>query len=150
MSARRFRLEAVLRVRRIQEEAERGVLRRAHAARDQARLGEEEALQYYGRVPQTLGQSGLGEFMAERASAQRAAEALGLRRSAVAESELTVAEARRCWTEAASRVSMLERLEDRHRRAHEAARDRREVLAVEELATARSARSTSDSGGHRP
>lgn len=150
VSSGRFRLEAVLRVRRIQEDSERGALRRAHSARELARASEEEARLHYGQLPQTLGYSGLDEFLAERARAGRAAEALALRGLAVRSAEQAVDERRRRWSDAAARVSMLERLEDRHRRAREAEIDRREVQAVEELASVRFLRAQAVEEAKRP
>lgn len=140
MSRPRFRLDAVLRVRRLQEESARAALRLANADRSAAARAEEEARQDYARTPQPLGPSCLDDFLAQRATAERAAQAVSLRGAATGRADEAVSERRNGWMEAAARLSVMERLEERRRAEHRAELERREVAAAEEITTARALR----------
>jgi flagellar protein FliJ len=136
MSAYRFRLESVLRVRRLQEE-------RARAEMALARLAEQDATarltRCRGKLDAASGQGGPGS---DAADWQRRRDRLDRLAGAVAASqwaEVHAAELHRnrleSWGRAALDVAALERLDDRHRAEHRSAEERREQQEQDEVGT---------------
>lgn len=133
----RFRLEQVLRVRRLQEEQARGELADARRRLDGSSARLRQALEaYQARMDERL-QAPTGEALVERD--RRAALARGVTAARVAEANalLTFRTSLDQWQEAARRVQGLERLDERHRSEHEIELDRAEQVVVDDLAAAR-------------
>lgn len=134
MSRRPSRLEAVLRVRRIQEEHRQADHSRALAAEAAAAQDCEAALRGYEAGAGQAGTVPVAAFVAERALAAARADALG---AAEVRHALAVGDrerARALLTEASTRTSALERLVERAERQR--ARDQ---LAADQRAAEESA-----------
>jgi flagellar export protein FliJ len=136
----RFRLEQVLRVRRIQEDMARGALmlanREARAAADQvnARIAE------YAAASRPSGAQTYEAFNRMQARLDNAAGAITMAR-AVYQQALEVVEGRRAeWAAAQQRVAALERLEERRRDEYAIEFRRAEDRLVDDLVVARHAR----------
>lgn len=138
MSRYRFRLETVLRVRRVEEDHAKRVLLGANTAlraaierRDRARA-RYRAFADGGRDVRTIDQLHVERLQAglladEMASAQRAANAVAN----------DAALARVQWSTAARRVAILERLNERRRAEHAERELRAEHAFVDDIVTAR-------------
>ena len=143
MSAFRFRLGRVLRVRRATEEIERGHLAEAEAsARLREATAEERAASRDGAVETLRGEQTQAAIDATRVLvAQDAAERLACLEQAaraLARTARDAAESRRAvWRDARAGVLGLERLEDRDRARFRAERDLREERTLEEVAARR-------------
>jgi flagellar export protein FliJ len=132
-----FRLEPVLRVRRIEEDLAVAALAASQreAAAAEARLA--NRLESYRSRSRPLGIQTLATFAADRALAETAAASVvaagAVRRSALEH----VDEKRHAWSQAAARVSALERLDDRKRDEHAHEAQREADLEVDDLVTSR-------------
>ncbi len=136
----RFRLEQVLRVRRLQEDIARGALMAAnHAAREAAdRLN--QRIDDYAAVGRPSGAQTYDAFNRMQFRLDNAAGAITIARAEYRQA-LDVVEARRAeWTAARQRVAALERLEARRRDEHEVEARRAEDRLVDDLVVARHAR----------
>ncbi len=136
----RFRLEHVLRVRRVQEDIARGALMAAqHAAREAAdRLN--ARIEEYGAASRPNGAQTYDAFNRMQFRLDNAAAAITVARAEYHQS-LDVVEARRAdWTAARQRVAALERLETRRRDEHAIEVRRAEDRLVDDLVVARYAR----------
>jgi flagellar export protein FliJ len=127
MKRNRFRLETVLRVRRIQEDVELGRLGAAQRAAEAAHAEEEQCFDRY-RVGVNVAVPALGvdAFLATRAQVERLGDGALVANALANAADEHVTERHADWSVAAQRVSGLERLEERHRDGHRA-----EVLADE-------------------
>ena len=136
----RFRLEHVLRVRRVQEDIARGALMAAqHAARESAdRLN--ARIEEYGAVARPTGAQSYDSFNRMQSRLDNAAGAITVARADYRQM-LELVEARRAeWTAASQRVAALERLETRRRDEHAIEVRRDEDRLVDDLVVARYAR----------
>ena len=136
MSARRDRLGSVLRIRRLQEEAQRGrlLLAQAEVTSASAVVARRQA-SYDGLAPQADDRA--GAFLAERSHRTARAQAV-----LVAQGEQQAAGdralvAKHAWTEAAREVDGVERLVERGRVAQVAELLRVEQEQIDEAAMAR-------------
>jgi hypothetical protein len=142
----RKRLQAVLRVRTLQERGARGELavrRQAHQRAEQAEARTWEQLATVvvdgDTVDRVLAMS------AVRTAGSLAAE----RQHETTEASAAHAQAARDeWVVAARRVEALERLGDRLREADEAEEERKQILEIDDLVLARRGRDGRDPGAH--
>lgn len=137
MTARRFRLATVLRVRQAQEDEARAELLRANLRLRAARDEQERTALRYRTVPTSAGAVPRAVFVREQAVSSLAASTLAAAGQRVARAADEVAGAHVAWSRAAQRVEALERLAQR--RVEEALADeaRAEASAVDDLVTAR-------------
>jgi flagellar FliJ protein len=139
MTAARFPLAGVLRVRRILEQRAHGEAARTRAkaatAADHAADLDAE-LDSRSVLPADRGVTVAATLVARRSLAEDAALAHGLAAAARATADASAAE----LATARQRAATVERLEERWRADRAAARSRAEVTAADELATSRHAR----------
>ena len=148
MKRYRFRLEAVLRARRAQEDMARQELARANRALQQANEGFESELARYRSVPVPTGEVDLATELGERLGRELAATAVheaDLRRE---DNAVAAAVQQAAWREAAQRVAALERLDARRRADHELEVARAVAAEVDDIVTSRFA--PPQHAGHRP
>ena len=137
MKRYRFRLESVLRVRRLQEDVARGALAEATAAVTVAETNVTSALAWLERLRTQPVPSGPGAWESHRRVQLAAADELAARG---AELDLALAERRArqaALAEARTRVRALERLDERRRAEHELEAARQDERVVDDLVTAR-------------
>jgi flagellar export protein FliJ len=137
MSRRTFRLEAVLRVRRAQEETARAVLSRENARLVQAKAQRERCARRYRELPVSAGAVSESVFRREAATSDLAAATLLEANDALSLAEAEAAVALRAWRDAAQRVQALERLEARRLEEVLAEEARHETMTTDELVTSR-------------
>lgn len=130
-----FRLATVLRVRQLEEEASRTRLLEAGRAVSRARTLEDEAREHYEAIPTRLGLVNAEEFHRDRQVHNLAAAAVRARVSDVGAAVAEVDRQRESWTQAAAKVTVLQRLDERRRGEHRLAMDREEGTVLDELAT---------------
>jgi flagellar export protein FliJ len=109
----RFRLETVLRVRRIQEDQARARLLNANAAAQKAETVVVERRARYDALDRPSGVQVEPEFERTLSTLDFAAGAIDLAREQHIESLAVVAQKRSEWSDASMRVAALERLEAR-------------------------------------
>jgi flagellar export protein FliJ len=131
-----FSLEAVLRVRRAQEEAAGFALAHANQQRQKAMVALQEALTRCQALSLQPGSQDHLSFQRERAASERRAEAVSLAQHAVdvATDEATARLAD--WSAAAKLVAAVERLDDRRREEWRLEEQRVELAAIDESALA--------------
>ncbi len=137
MKRYRFRLEPVLRVRRIEEERALADFAEAQRAEQRTHHLQISRFEHYNSIPMPIGRLSAGELLADRAVLERAAAGVVL---AAAAHRLAVIdlEARRAdWARAAGRVTSLENLEERRRGEHLLEVNRAETAELDELNSAR-------------
>ena len=137
MKAYRFRLESVLKVRRIEEDRAKGALALANA--DARRAADEVAARdaAYGSMPVGATTFTTVDFLADRWHRSTTAEAVLYAMELQREAQTVVAEKRTEWSAAAGKVSALERLDSRRREEHTLDTAREEAIVVDELVTGR-------------
>jgi flagellar export protein FliJ len=133
----RFRLEAVLRVRRQEEDAARGAVLAATALAG----AEAEALAERDRAYAAGTAAHSTRSAADFVVVQQHRAALGRavldQRRRLAQAEAGLAQARTGWTAAAARVGALERLDERQRAEHTARAAKEEEMVVDDLVVSR-------------
>lgn len=137
MKRYRFRLDTVLRVRQVEEERARGELALAHRRLAEADAVLEERIEHYGAVPQPTAPLPAVSFLAARDRQEWAARSVVTAGTARIAADTTVAERRSEWAAAATRVSALERLDERRRAEHRIEAQRQEGLEVDDMVVAR-------------
>ena len=138
----RFRLEQVLRVRRVQEDQARGELLLANrAAQVAAQRVEERVAEYEGRSMPS-GTTTYADFERAVFMLDAAAGAIQVAKVAYAETLVVVDERRAAWAAARQKVAALERLEERRAAEHAIEVRRAEDRLVDDLVVARFARSS--------
>ena len=136
----RFRLEQVLRVRRLQEDIARAALMTAHHAARETADAVNARIEDYAAVPRPSGTQSYDAFNRTQSRLDNAAGAINVARAAYARA-LEVVDVRRGeWTAARQRVAALERLEARRRDEHAIESRRAEDRLVDDLVVARHAR----------
>ena len=137
MKRYQFRLDTVLRVRRIEEERQLVALAAARRAAIAAERAAADCLAHYRSLPTPGARTATGAFVANRgrldlaAGSVRQADVVHLRAVDAAEDQ------RERWTEAAQKVSSLERLDERGRDEHDVQVRRDEDRTVDDLVTGR-------------
>jgi flagellar export protein FliJ len=133
----RFRLDTVLRVRRLQEEQAEGALMRAHADAREAADRVDTARETYASIVRVAGAQSFADFELTRFRHEQAAHAVGHAED-LHRGTLEIVELRRTeWADAHRRVAVLERLEDRRREEHDYEVARMEERLVEDLVATR-------------
>lgn len=144
MKRYRFRLDAVLRVRRVQEDLAAGKLAVANHEEQEATRRVEAAREDYLVIKVRDGVQDARTFAAERERWSRSADAItvaeGLRHEASQVVELRRSE----WSEAAQSVSGLERLDEKRRAEHVHETEREEAVLNDERAAERDRRRRAD------
>jgi flagellar export protein FliJ len=132
-----FRLDPVLRVRRIEEDLAVAALAASQrdAAAAEARLA--RRLESYRSRPRPAAVQSLVAFAADRALAETAAASVVAAGVARRDALERVDERRHAWSAAAARVSALERLDERKREDHAHEAQREADLEVDDLVTSR-------------
>jgi flagellar export protein FliJ len=136
----RFRLEQVMRVRRIQEDQARSLVVEARTrAADAAAvtLRRIEAYESHSSAGATVDAAG---FLASRALHEAKAQAVLNAQVEEMEAREVVAQRLDGWSEAARRVSALERLDERRREEYDIELRRDEDAQVDDLVVSRQAR----------
>jgi flagellar export protein FliJ len=139
----KFRLEQVLRVRRIQEDQARAKLLTANRAAHLAATRVEERLAEYSTRERPAGSQSIEQFERTLFLLDTAAGSVGVAREARREALEVVGARRSEWADAQRRVAALERLEDRRREEHAFEMRRAEDQLVDDLVVARHARGES-------
>lgn len=140
MKRYRFRLEPVLRVRRVQEETARAEFLAATAAavaQEQQLAARTEAYENCSMPSEVLSSA---DFLYEQSRRSAFAAALLEQRDRVRAAQEDVARARWAWSETASRVGALERLDERQRHEHRLQAQKEDDLNTDELVVARHGR----------
>lgn len=133
MKRDRFRLATVLRVRKIQEDAERGRLALARADAERAEMHADRQTRHYQTGAERSAATGSTDtFVGSRTHIDRLVDAVVASRGNVAAAEVVVEDRHVDWSIAAQRVSALDRLADRHREAFVAAALAEEVVDADE------------------
>jgi flagellar protein FliJ len=133
----RFRLAAVLRVRQAEEEQAAEALRRANTrVRELLAVRDEEAARYRS-LAVASGPMTATELRQERAVAALVADTVAAADQAAMTAAANAALAQVAWSEAARRVTVLERLDERRRAEHADDERRAEITEVDDLVTAR-------------
>jgi len=140
MKRYKFRLEQVLRVRRMEEEQARASLLAANAELNRAGERLRDRTERYHTMVAPIGPSQLTEFLAWRQRHQAAATAVIDAGTAVQSATSQAAERRDGWSAAASRVTALERLDERRRAEHAAEAEREFDQEIDDLVTSRHGR----------
>jgi flagellar export protein FliJ len=139
----KFRLEQVLRVRRIQEDQARAELLTANRAAHLAAMHVEERLAAYEARERPAGSQPIEAFERTLFLLDTAAASVGVARATHREAIATVATRRAHWADAQRRVAALERLEGRRREEHIFEMRRAEDQLVDDLVVARHSRGES-------
>jgi flagellar protein FliJ len=135
-----FRLEQVLRVRRLQEDIARGALMVAHHGAREAADRLNARLEEYAAASRPNGAQTYDAFNRMQFRLDNAADAITLARAEY-QHALDLVDVRRAeWTAARQRVAALERLEARRRDEHAIEVRRAEDRLVDDLVVARHAR----------
>jgi flagellar protein FliJ len=136
----RFRLEQVLRVRRLQEDIARGALMAAHHGAREAADRVNARIDDYAAASRPSGAQSYDAFNRMQFRLDNAAGAITIARAEYRQA-LDLVEVRRVeWTAARQRVAALERLEARRRDEHAIDARRAEDRIVDDLVAARHAR----------
>lgn len=136
----RFRLEQVLRVRRVQEDQARGELMLANRHAQLAAQRVEARVAEYNTRAMPTGQSSYEDFERTLFLLDTAAGAIQVAKQEHRETLVVVDERRADWAKARQRVAALERLEQRRQAEHAIETRREEDRLVDDLVVARFAR----------
>jgi flagellar protein FliJ len=137
MKRYQFRLDTVLRVRRIEEERELVALAAARQAAVAAERAAVDCLTRYRSLAGTGQRSSSTAFVAGRGRLSLAADSVREADAAHARAVEAADVQRGRWTESARRVSSLERLDERGRAEHDVEVRRDEDRTVDDLVTGR-------------
>lgn len=137
MKKYRFRLEVVLRVRRIEEERAMGELLLANRALADADAELERRLDHYREVAQPTGSLPHAEYLKVRSLQDVAAAGVVAAGAARLMAEAEADRKRDLWAAAATKVRALERLDERRRDEHAAEVLHQETIVLDEVATSR-------------
>jgi flagellar export protein FliJ len=133
----RFRLEQVMRVRRVQEDQARGELLLANRSAQLAAQRVEERTAEYNTRALPTGQSSYEDFERTLFLLDTAAGAIQVAKQAHRETLVVVDDRRADWARARQKVAALERLEQRRRAEHAVEVRRDEDRLVDDLVVAR-------------
>ena len=136
-----FRLDTVLRVRRVEEDRAVAALADARRQLDAAERALEDTLDRYGAMPAPSGTVALHELLQARARQELVAASVVHAGTQRLRAESIVDLQRAEWSAAAQRVAALERLDERRRAEHALEAQRQETIEVDDMVVARAARS---------
>lgn len=138
MKRNRFRLETVLRVRRIQEEIVLAEMLTARAEMERSTVYEhQQRTRYFGIIHDSPTENNSDGFLAERGRMNRFLHNVLESQTGVANSTDLLNQRRETWSAAAQRVSALQRLHDRHQQSHRVDELADEVRETDERTTQR-------------
>jgi flagellar FliJ protein len=137
MNRYRFRLESVLRVRRAEEELARQELARANARLRAAMEAFRRESERYGALESAPGALDPTGFRQARAYAELAAATVDAARQVMDAAAEEAAGRYVAWSEAATLVAALERIDDRRRAEHREEALRAEVAEADDMTSAR-------------
>ncbi len=140
MKRYRFRLDTVLRVRRVEEDRAIAALADARRRLEAAEQTLERTLDRYSVVPQPVGALPLAELLRARAHQELVAASVVHAGAERLRAEATVDLQREEWSAAAQRVAALERLDERRRAEHALEAQRQETIEVDDMVVARAGR----------
>lgn len=132
-----FRLAAVLRIRRVEEEQARETLAAANGRLRSLLLERDAQSRRYRELVGSVPATTVEGFLAELHAAHLAASVVARATRAVTGAAADAALAQVAWAGASRRVKLLERLDDRRRREHAEDLQRAEVAVVDDIVTAR-------------
>lgn len=136
----RFRLEQVLRIRRLQEDMARGALMQAHRDARAAADRVNTRVADYGDATRPHGEQPLAVFNRLHFELDTAAGAITFARAEYQHALRVVEDRRADWAAAHQRVAALERLETRRREEHAIETRRADDRLVDDLVVARHSR----------
>lgn len=136
----RFRLEQILRVRRLQEDIARAALMTAHHTAREAADVLNARIEDYAAASRPFGAQTYDEFNRTQSRLDHAAGAITVARGVYRDAVDVVDVRRNEWTAARQRVAALERLETRRRDEHTIEVRRAEDRLVDDLVVAQHAR----------
>jgi flagellar FliJ protein len=136
----RFRLEQVLRVRRLQEDMARAALQHANLEARRAADAVNARIEEYGAAARPDGAQSYDAFNRMQSRLDNAAGAINVARGVYRQALGLVEERRAEWAAARQRVAALERLEQRRRDEYAIEARRAEDRLVDDLVVARHAR----------
>jgi len=153
MKRYRFRLDSVLRVRRIQEERARAELLGANQAVAAAQVHLAQRIAHLEELPKPAKVASTPAFLANQARLASIASSISMARAAREVAEHAAEEKRLAWHVTAQRVEGLERLDERDRAQHALETQRAADQEVDDLVVSRfrTTRATDDdrSGSER-
>jgi flagellar export protein FliJ len=135
--AYRFRLETVMRVRKLSEQRARQDLAAAVRSRRAAEEDLERSLAWCAALQQGSGVCSVQDFRYEREAAERAGRSLSAAGASLRGALELCEERTAVWQAARGRVRMLERLDERRHAEYELDQARREAKVLDELAAIR-------------
>jgi flagellar protein FliJ len=137
MKKYKFRLDTVLRVRRIEQDRAAGQLAAAQRKANEAAAAQDRAETAYVGARSTAGLQATASFLSHRSLVEASALTMAASRQARHAADSQVDERRADYVEAAGRVTGLENLDERHRAGYEIELQREEGRAVDDLVTSR-------------
>ncbi|HUY30727.1 MAG TPA: flagellar FliJ family protein [Acidimicrobiales bacterium] len=132
-----FRLAAVLRLRRAEEEHARGRLASANHRLRECILERDAQSERYRTIASVSSATSLEALRSEQSTASLAAAVVTGAKRSVANAAADAALAQVAWQGSARRVEILERLDRRRRDEHAEAESRAEIATVDDIVTAR-------------
>ena len=136
-----FRLESVLRVRRVEEDRAVAALAAARRQLEAAERTLQSTLDRYSVVPSASGALPLADLLRSRAHQELVAASVVHAGTERLRAEAVVETQRAAWSAAAQRVAALERLDERRRAEHALEAQRQETIEVDDMVVARAGRS---------
>jgi flagellar export protein FliJ len=143
MKKYRFRLETALRVRKVEEDFAVAALADAHRSLAEADARLDRRLDRYRDTPLPQGPMSVEQLLRMRSHVDGVAASVVFAGAVRLGAEATVDVRRTEWSEAAARVSALERLDERRRAEHALEAQRQELIEVDDMVVARAGRRVS-------
>lgn len=143
MKRYRFRLETVLRVRRLQQDEAKGQLLFANSQVAMAKAVSAARSDKYSEGANAMGILSATTFRQLLGMRQATAATLRGGEKAVEDAQATADVQRAVWADAARKVKTLERLDERRREEHRVESDRKEAAEVDDLVVSRYVRPAS-------
>jgi flagellar export protein FliJ len=140
MKRYKFRLETALRVRKVEEDFAIAALANAHRVLAEADASLDRRLDRYRDTPLPQGPMSVEQLLRVRSHLDGVAASVVHAGAARLGAEATVDLRRSEWSEAAARVSALERLDERRRAEHALEAQRQEHAEVDDMVVARAGR----------
>ena len=140
MKRYKFRLDTVLRVRRVEEDRAIAALADARRKLEAAEQALQDTLDRYSTVPAASGPMTVIDLLRARAHQELVAASVVHAGTERLRAEAVVDVQRDAWSAAAQRVAALERLDERRREEHALEAQRQETIEVDDMVVARAAR----------
>jgi flagellar export protein FliJ len=140
MKRYQFRLDTVLRVRRVEEDRAIAALAAARRKLDAAEATLQDTLDRYSTVPEPSGPMSVIELLRARAHQELVAASVVHAGAERLRAEAVVELQRKEWSAAAQRVAALERLDERRREEHAVEAQRQETIEVDDMVVGRAGR----------